>query len=198
MNDIQGYKIKGRHAKLIQAVCIPGNHTVTIVKVVVIGVKEAVKAVCADVLDKKSIVLESGPYPNLMPDHRYWPKTVVRRVPQFNYDVGEVYYKDALASIVTGNDETIANHAFPILHQQYGASVPLLKEYSQILWDLATANGYTTEIASLGLPEGERVYTLFFPKLEVFEQHLLERMPLIYAQASQIVKEDATGLTRAA
>lgn len=197
MNDIHGYKIKGKHAKLIQAVCTPG-YPATIVKVVIIGVKEVVKAVCADVLDKKSIVLEDGSDTILMPEPNRWPKTVIRRVPQFDYDVGEIYYKDTLASIVTGNDETIANHAFPILHQQYGGSIPLLREYSRILWDLATANGYTTEIASLGLPEGERVYTLSFPKLEVFEQHLLERMPLIYDQARSIVKGDGPGLGRAA
>jgi hypothetical protein len=73
-----------------------------------------------------------------------------------------------------------------------------LREYSQILWELAIANEYTKEIAGAGLPVGERVYILELPKLEAFEQHLLERMPQIYALARNIVKEAKTGPARAA
>ena len=199
MSDITGIKVKGRRAKLIQAVCIPERGCHRVVKAVFIGVKEVVKAVCADVIDKKSIELESALFPRLTPEqYHHVVRTQVRSIPTFDYDVGEVYYPHALNSIVTGSDSTIALHAFPVFQQNYGASIPLLKEYSSVLWELAVANGYTNEIAGVGLPEGERVFTLKFPELEIFEQHLLERMPRIYSLALEIVKEDVAGLARAA
>ena len=205
MSDIQGIKVRGRHLKLIQAVCIPkipNNYTFTVVKAVFLGVKEEVKAVCADMIARKMIPLESDTDsvrdPILVSDQRSWPKTIIRKIPQFHYDVGEVYYPAMLDTIVTGTDAAIARHAFPVFQQHYGSSIPLLREYSTILWDLATVNGYTQKIIGIGLPEGEQVYTLDFPKLEVFERHLLERMPEIYALARKIVKEDAPGLARAA
>jgi hypothetical protein len=198
MSYMQSVKVAGRRVRLIQAVGTPGNHTLTIIKAVFLGVKEEVKAVCADVLDRQSIPLESDFYYRLVPDQRSWPKIVIRKVPQFDYDVGELFYPATLGTIVTGNDFTIALHAFPVFQQKYGASIPLLREYSSILWDLATANGYTQEIIGAGLPDGEKVYTLEFPKPEVFEQHLLERMPHIYALARTIVKEDKAGPARVA
>jgi len=209
MNDIQGIKVRGRHAKLIQAVCSPSLHNYIIVKAVFIGVKEEVKSICADVLDEQHIQLEddacaalapwlSGTCTVLAPSLQEWPRTRVRKVPQFDYDVAEIYYPKALDTIVSGNDSTIALRAFPIFQQNYGASIPLLKEYSTILWELAQAYEYTNEIIGVGLPEGERVYTLKFPKFEEFELHLLERIPQIYALARNIVKEDTAGLARAA
>jgi len=198
MNEIQGIKIKGRHVKLIQAVCTPGRGYLTIIKAVFIGVKEEVKAVCADVLDKQSTLLEDDLYPRLDPDRRFWPRVIIRKIPQFDYDVGEIFYPASLATIVTGNDATIAGHAFPTFQENYGASIPLLKEYSPILWDLAVTNGYITEIVGMGLPADERVYTLQFPKLEVFEQHLLKQIPHIYALARKIVREEMPGIAHAA
>jgi hypothetical protein len=202
MNDIQGIKIWGRHLKLIQAVCIPNNNTFTVIKAVFLGVKEEVKAICADMIAKKRITLETSPDPVLNPalvsDQRFWPKIVIRKIPQFDYDVGEVFYPEMLDTIVTGNDATIALHAFPVFHQKYGADIPLLREYSPILWDLATSNGYTAEITGIGLPKGEKVHILNFPGPEVFERNLLERMPQIYALARTIVKDDMSGLGRAA
>jgi hypothetical protein len=198
MSDTHSVKLTGRSVRLIQVVGIPGNHSISIIKAVFIGVKEEVKAVCADVLDRHSIMIENPVYLRLVPDLRLWPKIVIRKIPQFDYDVGELFYPAMLDTIVTGNEATIALHAFPLFQQHYGATIPLLKEYSSILWDLATANGYTTEIMGAGLSEGEKVYTLNFPKLEIFEQHLLERMPQIYALARKIVKDDITTLARAA
>ena len=197
MNDVQGFKVKGRHAKLIQAVCGSDSYRHTLIKAVFIGVKEEMKAICADVLDRQSICLEDGGIV-LAPDRQEWPRTRVRKVPQFDYDVAEIFYPKSLDTIVSGNDSTIALHAFPIFQQEYGAHMPLLQEYSAILWELALVNEYTKERVGIGLPEGERVFTLKFPKLEIFEQHLLERMPQIYALARNIVKEDAGGLARAA
>ena len=198
MSDTRSVKVKGRHVKLVQVVGVRNGGTLTIIKAVFLGVKEEVKAICADVLDKQSILLECDSIPVLLPDRRSWPRVVIRRIPQFDYDVGEVFYPGPLSTIVTGNDNTIAPHAFPVFQTNYGASIPLLKEYAPILWDVATANGYTEEIIGAGLPEGERVYTLNLPKLEVFEQHLLERMPQIYSLALTLVKEDASGFSRAA
>ena len=197
MNDIQGFKIKGRQAKLIQAVCT-GNYSQTIVKAVFIGVKEEVKAVCADVIARQDIFLESGPCQRLQPDNRYSVRSRVRRIPTFDYDVGEVFYPSVLGTIVTGNDATIALHAFPLFQHHYGASIPLLTEFSSVLWELALANAYPTEITGVGLPEGERVFTLTFPKLEVFEQHLLERMPQIYSLAREMVNDSKAAAARAA
>lgn len=198
MNEILGVKVKGRHAKLIQAVCHPGRYSHMMVKAVFIGVKEEVKSICADVLDKQSIHLESGDGVVLAPNLQEWPRTRVRKVPQFDYDVAEIFYPKVLDTIVSGNTSTIALHAFPIFQQNYGAYIPLLKEYSAILWDLAQANGYTSEVRGFGLPEGERVFILKFPKVEEFELHLLERMPQIYSLARNIVKEDRAGLACAA
>jgi len=198
MNKIQGIKVKGRHAKLIQAVCHPGSYSNMMVKAVFIGVKEEVKALCADVLDRQSIHLESGDGVVLAPNYQEWPRTRVRKVPQFDYDVAEIFYPKSLETIVSGNESTIALHAFPIFQRNYGSSIPLLQEYAVILWELAQANGYTTEVRGFGLPDGERVFTLEIPKLEEFEQHLLERMPQIYALARNIVKEDAACMARAA
>lgn len=199
MNDMTGIKVKGRHAKLIQAVCIPERGCHRIVKAVFIGVKEVVKAVCADVIDRKSIELESALFPRLVPEQcHYGVRSQIRSIPTFDYDVGEVHYPHTLNSIVTGSDSTISFHAFPVFQQNYGASIPLLEEYSPILWELAVANDYTTEIAGMGLPEGERVFTLKFPELKIFEQHLLERMPQIYFLARKIVKENGADLACAA
>lgn len=202
MNDIQGINVRGRHLKLIQAVCIPNNMKLTVIKAVFLGVKEEVKAVCADMLAKKIIWLATGSDPvhdpMLVSEQRLWPKIVIRKIPQFDYDVGEVFYPSMLDTIVTGTDATIAPHAFPVFQQHYGNSIPLLREYSPILWDLAVANHYTAKITGFGLPEGEQVYIMNFPKVEIFERHLLERMPQIYALARKIVREDTPNLARTA
>jgi hypothetical protein len=96
MYDIQGVKVTGRHARLVQAICSPGRHSSTLVKAVFIGVKEEIKAICADVIDERNIRIESDHCPVLAPDLRFHPRIKIRKAAPFEYDMAEVFYEKVL------------------------------------------------------------------------------------------------------
>lgn len=177
-------KVRGRNVRLAQAIFTESPAALFIVKAVFLGVKEEVKAVCGDIVANKSLYLDGSAHVRM--ESRPFPvRLQIREIKPSAYAIGEVWYPEVLKNVVTGQLHDLAVHAFDVFQARYRETIPLVEEFSEILWELALTKGYAQEIGSFGLPPEEQVYLLKLPDEEEFEKDLLGVMPRLHAKAEQ-------------
>lgn len=189
METRQSIRVRGSHVQLVQAVCTGSSSFHTIIKAVFMGVKEQVKAVCGDLVARKTVMLEHDDIPRLYPNKKLTARMVISQIRPTDYAIGTVFYPAAMTNIVTGTPETEALHALRVFQREYGDTIPILNECAGILWELSHAQGYAAEVVGVGLEKDEKVYILDLPTFADFEQHLLARLPDIYSLAQGCAKE---------
>ncbi len=186
MNITASPHIIGTNVKLVQAICMNSRHSAQVIKAVFIGVAEEVKAVCADLVCKKTVSFTAGDsvksfYAPHMPG-----KTITRQLAPTGYAVGLVYYPGLLGKVVCGQPEELAARAFRLFRKEFGQSLPLIEEFAPILWNMAKDYGYADKLRIFGLEPGEEVYTLNLPSIDTLEELLMPEIPRFIDIAAEL------------
>lgn len=177
-------KVFKEKAWVIQGVFIPDPSSFTLVKVLFVGVKEAVRAINATFLQNGKIELDDGATLCLYP--KTHAKLCLKPIGGTPYVVGGIYHPDILAETVYGKS-TAAIHAQALpLFKRLG--LPLLEAWMPTLCAIAIQKGYAQQLHTLGV-EGE-AWRLSLPTQEVFAQSMEEHLPDLLALAQAVASQD--------
>ncbi len=156
-------KIIGEKAWAIQGMCLTPEQSTTcpLIKMVILGVRESVKAVCTKIVGKEIVGIGEGG--NFMyvsaamtGSHRYTLKQSVHPA----YSVGLIWNQELLETVVYGTADELPHTSFKIF-KQWG-ECPLDASFSPLLWERALRRGCAQEVLHWGLPNGEeaRAYSV--------------------------------------
>lgn len=181
MNQDESYndlpRVNSNKVRLRQALCKKNGDEHELIRAVFLGVKEEVKAVCADLVMRKEIaVTDHDTLTTLKPSHSSSQTRAVTLTPNV-YAVYRFQYPDLVQRVICGLAEDLPFQAFPIFSKVYCHHIPVIEDFAPILWDLAVEHEYAVKLETYGLDSGLEAYMLDLPSPEKFEPHLMEVLP---------------------
>lgn len=171
-------RVNSNRVRLRQALCRAcndGEHA--LIRAVFLGVKEEVKAVCADLTMRNDIVVaDHATLTTLKPSHGPSQTRAVTLTPNV-YAVYRFQYPDLVQKVICGRAEDLPFQAFPVFSKIYCHHIPIIEDFAPILWELAVEHGYAVKLEAYGLDDGIEAYMLDLPSPEKFEPHLMNVLP---------------------
>lgn len=170
-------RVNGNRVRLRQALCkeCDGGHL--LVRAVFMGVKEEVKAVCAELAMRNDVkIADHDTLSTLKPNHSFSQTRAVTLTPNV-YAAYRFQYPDIVQSVICGRAGDLPFQAFPVFSKIYCHHIPVIEDFATILWDLAVEHGYAEQLETFGLDSGLEAYLLNLPSPEKFEPHLMNVLP---------------------
>lgn len=173
-------KIVGEKAWAIQGMCLMPEQSTTypLIKMVILGVRESVRAVCTKIVGKEIVSIGDGGnfiYVSaaVTGSHRYTLKQSVHPA----YSVGMIWNQELLETVVYGTADELPQASFKIF-KQWG-ECPLDAAFSPLLWERAFRRGCAREVLHWGLPNGEeaKAYSVKLPSAQDLEADILTALP---------------------
>lgn len=170
-------RVNSNRVRLVQALCKECRDGHTLIRGVFLGVKEEVKAVCAELtLRNEAKIADHETLSILKPQHYASQTRAVTLTPNV-YAAYRFQYPDLIQKVICGQKKELPFLAFPIFSRHYCHHIPIIEDFAEVLWELALKNEYAEELVTFGMENGLAAYMLELPAPEHFEPHLLEVLP---------------------
>ena len=170
-------RVNSNRVRLVQALCMECHGGHTLVRAVFLGVKEEVKAVCAELAMRNEVSVADHEILSTLKPHHYVSQTRAVTLTPNVYTAYRFQYPDLIQKVICGQKEDLPLLAFPVFSRCYCHHIPLIKDFAEVLWELALENGYVEELVTFGMNSGLKAYMLDLPSPEKFEPHFAAVLP---------------------
>lgn len=149
------------------------------------GVKESVKAVCANALgngrDRLAITfVDRGSFRLLQEPARF----TIKQLTGSPYVIGCIYHQDILKNVIaTQNTHDIHTQAYSIFKRHL--NFPIIPEWMPILWKIATTHGFAMPLNAVGTDDLS-CFHVTLPSSEIFMSFVEAQLNELYHAAKAV------------